>query len=144
MFWFVLIEVLVIFACIFISKKLVEKRKVWLNKFIPIGKDDPQIIKEMKHILCDIIATNKFEMSDEMERYKMRINAKDGYIQSIAIETAATRMSWGYNEGWKEINLAYSEKGAIAQIAFILWLIALALQVVLAVVAFIVWMSKRI
>lgn len=144
MFWFVLIEVLVIVACIFIAKKLVESRNEWINKFIPIGKDDPQIIREMRDILSDIIATNKFEMSDEMERYKMQINAKDGYIQYVAIETTATRMSWGYNEGWKETNLAYSTKGAIAQIAFILWLIALALQVVLAVVAFIVWMSKRI
>lgn len=144
MFYFVMIEVLVIFACIFIAKKMVDKRKEWLNKYIPIGKDDPQVIEEMKHILCDIIATNKFEMSGEMERYKMRINAKEGYIQSVVIETSATRMSWGYNEGWKEINLAYSEKGAIVQIAFILWLIALSLQVVMAVVAFIVWMSKMI
>ena len=86
MFLFVLIEMLVIVACIFIAKKLVKTRKEWLNKFIPIGKDDPQIIREMRNILSGIIATNKFEMLDKMEHYKIQFTANDGYIQAVFLE----------------------------------------------------------
>lgn len=143
MFIFVLFEVLVIAACIFIAKKMVEKR-IGPVKSISIGVDNEQTIEKMENMARKIITTGKFELSDEFDGYEVEVKAKENCIGEVIIKSPATKMRYHFIDGWSTEKLGYTEKGAIAYIAFCLWMISLIIQGVIAIIAVILWLRSML
>lgn len=143
MFGFIFFEVLVLVACIFIAKKMVEKRN-GLTRFIPIAVDDEQAIEKMKNIVREIVQTGHFVMSREYDGYEIELKAKENCIGEVVIKSPATKVSYDFMDGFQTESRAYSEKGAVVQIALILWIITICIQVVVGVIALLVWLHSLI
>ena len=143
MFWFVLFEIFVIATCIFVAKKMVEKRN-GLTRFIQVSTEDDQEIKNMKNIVRQIIIEGRLEILDEYDGYEIDVKVKERCIVDIVIRTQATKIEYNSTNGWKIESIAYTEKGAIAYIAFILWAIILGIQIMGVVVMFIIWVRSMI
>ena len=145
MFWFVVFEIFVIIACALAAKKMVEKRIFLANpKMRIIGGDDEQAIEKMKDIVREIIRTGKFEMTEENGCYDIQIKTKERCIENVEIRSSASKVSFHYRNGWNTENLSYTERGAIVEIAFMLWLIVFAIQIVIAIIACLIWLSALI
>ena len=134
-----LFEVFVVWVCIFIAKKMVANR-TGLTKFMVIGKDDEETIKEMENIVRRIILTGKFEMSAEYEGYEVMLKAKEGCVGEVSIESSMTKISWHFIDGWKTKELAFTEKSAVSEIAFLSWCITFVIQFIIAYITYFNWL----
>lgn len=143
MFYFVLFEVLVIIACIFGAKKMVEKRNRF-TKFISIGTDDEQTIEKMKSVVMEIARTGKFEMSNELDGYEVELKAKENCVGEVVIKSPVTKVSYHFIDGMRIENLAYTENGAVAYIAFCLWCCTLFAQIFVGIIALVVWVRAML
>lgn len=144
MFYFVIFEVVLIAICIFIAKKMVDKRFRLLSHFgMIIGKEDNQVIEKMENMVRAIVITGKFQISDELEGFKVTFNCNGNSIEEVAIKSRTTKISYNSNRGWQTENYGYTEKGAIAQIAFVLWIGASLTLFILALFALVLWIHFK-
>ena len=144
MFYFVIFEVILIAICIFIAKKMVDKRSRLLNHFgIVIGKEDNQTIEDMENMVNAIIITGKFQVSEELEGYKVSVKSIGNCIEEVVIKSRATKISYSSNRGWQTENYGYTEKGAIAQIAFVLWVAASIMLFVVGLCGVALWIYLK-
>lgn len=144
MFYFVISEVVLIVICIFVAKKMVDKRSRLLDHFgMVIGKEDNQTIEAMENMVKAIIFTGKFQISEELEGYKVSVKSIGNCIEEVVIKSRATKISYNSNRGWQRENYGYTEKGAIAQIAFVLWVGVSITLFILGLCALALWIHLK-
>lgn len=144
MFYFVIFEVVLIAICIFIAKKMVDKRSRLLNHFgMVIGKEDNQTIEDMENMVKAIIITGKFQISEELEGYKVSVKSIGNCIEEVVFKSRATKISYNSNRGWETENYGYSEKGAIAEIAVILWIGASIISLIAGLCGVALWIHLK-
>jgi len=144
MFYFVIAEVVLIVICIFVAKKMVDKRSRLLNHFgMVIGKEENQTIEDMENMVKAIIITGKFQISEELEGYKVSVKSIGNCIEEVVIKSRATKISYNSNRGWQTENYGYTEKGAIVQITFVLWVGASLTLFILALFALALWIHLK-
>lgn len=135
MVYLVVFEVFLIFVCIFAAKKMLANQTV-LAKFVVIGEDDANTIKEMEMIARKIMLRGRVQNSDRFYGYGVNVKDKDGKIEKIVIDSRATRISWHFKDGWRKTNFAFTEKEAVKELAFELWLFAFLIQIIIGTIVF--------
>ena len=121
MTYFFIFEVILLVISIFSARKMVKNRSVFA-KGIAIGKDDDETIEKMKRIAKEIILTGKFEISEWLEGYNIKLKVDSGVIKNITIDTNKTKIIYDC-QGMKVnvFNNAFSERGATVYLAIGIW-----------------------
>lgn len=117
---FVVIQAIFIFISVLISQRMVENRS-WLAKRMLIGGDSQEDIKKM--IELAVRTFNGDPVQTDLPQYTLSVTKEAGKIVKVEVETQRTHVIYDGNHKTDErvINKAWSERGAVAMNAFVIW-----------------------
>lgn len=117
---FVVIQAIIILISVLISQRMVKNRS-WLDKRMLIGGDSQEDIKKM--IELAVRTFNGDPVQTDLPQYTLSVTKEEGKIVKVEVETQRTHVIYDGNHKTDEIviNKAWSEKGAIAVNAFVIW-----------------------
>ena len=117
---FVVIQAILILISVLISQRMVENRS-WLAKRMLIGGDSQEDIKKM--IELAVRTFNGDPVQTDLPQYTLSVTKEAGKIVKVEVETQSTHVIYDGNHKTDErvINKAWSERGAVAMNAFVIW-----------------------
>lgn len=126
---FLVIEVILIAISVILAKKMVANKIGFAKRFV-IGKDSEVNTEKMKEFAEKLLTK---EVTDpELDNLTINLKIKDGKIVEADVESDRTKVTSSDENGTNISNQAWSEKGAVACIAFTIWGIALWLHIIIA------------
>ncbi len=134
---FFIIEAILIVVCIFLAKKMVDKR-IWFAKRLNIGKDSEANVEKLKQFAENLLSK---EIKDsELDGLTINVEIKEGKIVQAKIENEKTQIISSKENGTHYFNRAWSKRGAVGITAFTIWGIALWVHILLTLI----WEMYRI
>lgn len=128
---FFVIEAVLIVISIILAKRMVAKRIEFAKRLV-IGKDSEEDIQKMEQLAEKILSSPKEIAELEGNDLTINVEAKEGKIVKVTVESQRTKVISSKENGTKTFNNAWTEKGAVAITAFTLWGIALWLHILIA------------
>lgn len=133
MIGFVVFEAICVFISVMIAKRMVRNRS-GLAKRMLIGKDPDDVVRKMLEIA--VRTFNGEPVQTDLKKYSLEVEKNEGKIVKTKVETERTQVIYDGNHKTDEqiINKAWTEKGATALNAFVIWGISFWLMILVGLI----------